>query len=59
MEAPFVEFVKFIPNERAHDAPLCEEPENRKTSARSRDVYIYHNILSVVKIELQYVVEIQ
>ena len=33
MEAPVVEFVKFVPNERAHDAPLYERPENRKTSA--------------------------
>jgi dipeptide/tripeptide permease len=34
MDAPSVEFVKFAANERAHNAPLFEKPENRKTSAR-------------------------
>jgi hypothetical protein len=34
MEVSFVEFVKFVANERAHNAPLFEKPENRKTFAR-------------------------
>jgi hypothetical protein len=34
MDAPSVEFVKFVANERAHNAPLFEKPWNQKTSAR-------------------------
>jgi len=44
MDAPIVEFVKFTANERAHNAPLFEKPENRKTSTRLEmiiDITIY------------------
>jgi hypothetical protein len=33
MNAPLVKFVRFVANERAHNAPLFENPENRKTPA--------------------------
>jgi hypothetical protein len=33
-----VEFLKLVANERAHNAPLLEKPENRKISPRMKIV---------------------